>query len=327
MEFLEVYKKLKETGIQALVVKGCVCRAVWPKGDLRISADEDVYVRAEDFQKACEVLRKCGLVCDEKADPETDFEIGWRRPNSTLYIELHQKLFLPESGATGNLQRFFDDAFDRATEYSVEHGAGTVWSMSPEDHLLYLILHAYKHFIHSGFGIRQVCDIGLWAMRYGVEVDHNLVIRNLSDAHALYFAAAVFAIAKEDLGIDLQLPACWEEIQVDREPMLNDLLDGGIYGGSTMSRQHAAPMTVEAVAASRGNRKKKGLLQRAFPSRDSLLRDYPELKEHHARLPLVWMKRLAKYRKETKNDENNSTSESIRIAREREELLKLYRII
>lgn len=325
MEFLEVYGKLKEAGIRALVVKGCVCRAVWPKGDLRISGDEDLYVRDEDFAKACAVLRDCGLRCDDKANPETDFEIGWRRPNSALYIELHRRLFMP--GSAADLQVFFDDAFDRAREYEVEHGAAKVWSMSPEDHLLYLILHAYKHFIHSGFGIRQVCDIGLWQKCYRGEVDHNRIMRNLENAHALYFAAGVFAIAQEDLGIDLQLPECWAAIQVDREPMLQDLLDAGVYGGSSMSRQHSAPLTVEAVAASRDNRKKKGLLQRAFPSKDSLVRDYPELQEHPEQLPAVWLKRLKKYRKETKNDENNTISESIRIAKEREELLKLYRII
>lgn len=327
LAFLEIYEKLKEAGVPALVVKGSVCRAVWQKGHLRISADEDLYVPPAEFRTACKVLRENGLTCADNADPEADFEIGWRKPNSTLYIELHQKLFAPESGATGDLQRYFDDAFDRAREYAVEQGAGTVLSMSPEDHLLYLLLHAYKHFIHSGFGIRQVCDVGLWTKRYADEIDHARLLRRLQEAHALHFAAAVFAIAKEDMGIDPQLPACWDTIKVDREPMRNDLLDGGVYGASSMSRQHAAPMTLEAVAASRGNRKKKGLLRRAFPPKDALLRDYPELKAHPTRLPLVWVKRLMKYRNETKNDETNSASESIRIAKEREALLRLYRII
>lgn len=70
MEFLEVYRKLEATlcghanengaggepsaplahrADHPLVVKGYVCRSVWPKEDLRISADEDVYVRLEDF--------------------------------------------------------------------------------------------------------------------------------------------------------------------------------------------------------------------------------------------------------------------------------------
>lgn len=325
--FLEVYGKLKEAEITALVVKGCVCRTVWPKGELRISGDEDVYVRSKDFDKACEVLRACGLVCDDRADMTNDFEVGWRKPNSTLYIELHQKLFAPDSVATGDLQRFFDDAFDRAREYSVEHGSAQVWSMSPEDHLLYLFLHAYKHFIRSGFGIRQVCDIGLWTRRYADEIDFSALMRKLEEVHALSFASAVFAIAREDLGIDWRLPACWDDISVDRVPMRNDLLDGGVYGSATMSRQHSAPMTLEAVAASRENRKKASLLQRIFPPQERLLRDYPELEDHPTKLPLIWTKRLIKYRKETKTVENNTLSESLRIAREREDLLRIYHII
>lgn len=327
LEFLKAYDKLKEAGILALVVKGCVCSAVWPNGDLRISGDEDVYVRQTEFREACEVLQAYGLSCDEKADPADDFEIGWRKPDSTLYIELHQRLFSPHSQTAGDLQHFFDDAFARAQEYDVEHGAAKVWSMSPEDHLLYLILHAFKHFTQSGFGIRQVCDIGLWAKRYADAIDWQRLMRDLEKAHALYFAAAVFAIAREDLGIDLRLPEEWDKLRVDREPMLHDLLDAGIYGSSSKSRQHSAPMLLDAVAASRENRKKAGLLRRAFPPKEKLLKHYPELKEHPAKLPVVWIRRLVKYRKEIKADENNSAIESIRIAKEREELLRCYHII
>jgi len=326
VEFLEAYARLKEAGISALVLKGCVCRSVWPEGHLRISTDEDLYVRPDEFRRACDTLRRYGMTCGDKADPVADFEIGWRKPDSTLYIELHRKLFSPD-GATGDLQRFFDDAFDRAQDYTVESGAGIVRSMSPEDHLLYLILHAYKHFVRSGFGVRQVCDVGLWMKAYGDEIDHAQIMRKLSDAHALYFASAMLAIAREDLGIDLRLPPCWDGVTVDREPMLRDLLDAGVYGSSTMSRHHSAALTAEAVAASRGNRKKKGLLYRAFPPKRILARDYPELNEHPARLPLIWVKRLLKYQKETKADENNSMAESIRIAKAREDLLKYYRII
>lgn len=327
IEFLDVYRKLKEAEILALVVKGCVCRAVWPKGELRVSTDEDIYVRDGDFEKTCEILRVCGLVCDERADIKKDSEIGWSNPTSTLYIELHRKLFSPDSGATGELQQFFDDAFERAQEYSIEHGSAMVWSMSPQDHLLYLILHAFKHFIRSGFGIRQVCDIGLWAKRYVDKIDHQTLMRDLEKAHALYFAAAVFAIAREDIGIETKLPECWDSLQTEREPLLRDLLNAGVYGASNRSRQHSAPMTLEAVSASRENRKKTGLLRRVFPSKKALQHKYPELADHPTRLPLIWAKRLVKYRKEIKAIENNSASECIRIAKEREELLRQYHII
>ena len=37
-------------------------------------------------------------------------------------------------------------------------------AMPPHEHLLYLLLHAYKHFVRSGIGLRQFCNIGLWAV-------------------------------------------------------------------------------------------------------------------------------------------------------------------
>lgn len=35
--------------------------------------------------------------------------------------------------------------------------------LAPTDHLLCLLCHAYKHFLYAGFGIRHVCDIGIFA--------------------------------------------------------------------------------------------------------------------------------------------------------------------
>lgn len=326
-EFLAVYGRLKAVGICALVLKGCVCRSVWPNGDLRLSADEDLYVRPEDYEAVCAVLKECGMEWDGKESSHKTFETGWRKPGSTLYIEVHQKLFSPHFASVSYLQAYVDDAFDRAAEYAVVHGSVNVWSMSPQDHMLYLLLHAFTHFINSGFGIRQVCDIGLWAKDYSASIDWERLYQMLEDARLLFFAASVFMIAKNDLGIDLSLPECWRLLSVDQRPMLEDLLDSGAYGGSSMSRSHSGPFTREAVVASRERRHKQGLLRHAFPPKAELIWDYPELNTHPAQLPNVWVKRLIRYWKETRNTVSNSAKESIQIAKKRELLLKMYKII
>lgn len=43
--------------------------------------------------------------------------------------------------------------------------------------------------------------------------------------------------------------------RVDCMPLLVDLLEGGVYGGSTMARRHSANMTLEA--ARRGKRRRR----------------------------------------------------------------------
>ena len=49
-EFLRLNKAWQEQGIRPIVVKGLVCRYIYPKLDLRLSSDEDVLVAPEQYE-------------------------------------------------------------------------------------------------------------------------------------------------------------------------------------------------------------------------------------------------------------------------------------
>lgn len=322
-EFLSVYAQLTAAGLQPIVLKGILCRALYPNGDLRQSADEDIFLTGEDFEKACEIFRTCGMQPTSVESVETAEELGWRKKDSYLYIELHRRLFDGKSAATRVLEPIFDGAGARAEWYDC---GSQIYSLSAHDHLLYLLLHAYKHFIHSGFGIRQIADVGLWARHYSDKIDTEKLYNECEAAHILKFAAAVFRIAKNHLAIELELPPEWKAIQVDEMPMLLDLLHAGVYGTADKNREHSAGVTLNAVAAKQSNRK-NNLLRIVFPKRKALECDYPELKRHGILLPYVWVKRLLKYRKETKNGSTGSAAEAWKLAQERKNLLKTYDIL
>ena len=320
-EFRELWGFLERKGLRPLVVKGALCRALYPNGALRQSADEDLYIRPEDFARCCAALREFGMACPQDAQEETDFEIGWRKPGGTLYIELHRSLFEPGSDALGALPVLFDGALERAEPYEAD--GMTLCSLLPQEHLLYLLLHAYKHFIYSGFGIRQICDAGLWAQSYAARIDFGQLREQLERVHAAKFAAAVLAVAEDELGI--AIPERWEK-DIDYGPMLDDVLRAGVYGSADRSRLHSASLTLRAVGARRtGGR--GGVWRSVFPRAADLRRTYPALKEHPALLPYYWCKRLAAYRRETKHTEDDSAAESLRLARERKKLLRRYGIL
>lgn len=323
-EFLSVYDRMRSFGCKPLAVKGMVCRATYSDGNLRQSADEDLYAAETDFSACCRVLEASGMSPTAKQNDTDVFEIGWRKPNSQLYIELHKSLFSPESAAVMELQSYFTNAFVRAREYKID--GRMILSLCPHDHLLYLILHAYKHFIHSGFGIRQICDVGLWAKEYFDEVEWAALYEQCREVRALKFAAAMLDIAKRYLEIDIPLPPIWNEMQVDGRPLLIDSLRAGIYGSLDQSRAHSASVTFYSVAAEREN-KRSSLLHTVFPGKKKLENDYPILKKSALFLPGVWCVRLWKYRKETKSLPDNQTLETLRIAKERKQLLRYYEII
>ena len=122
--------------------------------------------------------------------------------------------------------------------------------MPPHEHLLYLLLHAYKHFVRSGIGLRQFCDIGLWARAYHGEIDWQRLPEQCESVHAATFAAVAFRIARDYLGIEFDLPAPWSEA-VDVEPLLHATLCGGVYGSNDLTRLHSSTVTLNAVKASR----------------------------------------------------------------------------
>ncbi len=329
-EFLEMLRHLDEAGVKPLVVKGVVCRDLYPVPDYRMSGDEDVVVPPDQFTLCDKALRVFGMVpLGMQMDMEQAYEVPYGKPGRPIYIELHRSLFPPESEAYGDLNRFFEDLHERRVQVTIQ--GMEVPTAAPTDHLFYLICHAFKHFLHSGFGIRQVCDVVLFANRYGSQIDWDSVLSCCREIHAECFAAAMFEIGRKYLVFNPD-QACfsqaWRDMDVDETELLEDLLSGGIYGGANMSRKHSSSMTLDAVSASkRGKEARSSLLKLLFPSVQKMEAKYPYLRRRPYLLPIAWVSRLAKYARETGSEKDNSMADSLRIGKERIALMKKYRII
>ena len=329
-EFLRLYENLRAAGVKLCMVKGIICRNIYPNPDYRISGDEDFLIPAEQFPLCHEAMLAYGMTLSE---PEQDinevYEVPYGKQGSPIYIELHKSLFPPESEAYGDLNRFFEGVTERLIEVPVQ--GSMISTMEYTDHLFYLICHAFKHFLHSGFGIRQVCDIILFANAYGDEIDWARIVKNCREIRAELFAAALFKIGEKYLSFDADkacYPVVWRELDVDESAMLNDLLDSGIYGGANMSRKHSSNITLNAVSAQKqGKKSGNHVLKTVFPPAKTLEGRFPYLKEHPYLLPVAWANRLMRYQKELHQTAGNDAAESIRIGNKRIELMKQYGII
>lgn len=95
-----------------------------------------------------------------------------------------------------------------------------------------------------------------------------------------------------------------------------------------MSRKHSSGMTLDAVSASKqGKQPRSSMIKLLFPSAQKMTAKYPYLKKHPWLLPAAWVSRLINYTKETGRVKDNSMADSLRIGKERIEMLKKYRII
>ena len=319
-DFLLVMDQLAARGLHPAVIKGTVCRSLYPEPEQRPSTDEDLFISCEDYPRYHEALLACGLqkkAPDHSLDEE--YEVAYVDPERDLYLELHYSLFYAEDQAVGDCSRLFEGALSRTVPIRI-YGQ-TLYTLAPTDHLLYLLCHAYKHLLYGGVGLRQICDICLFAERYGEGIDWGRVRAGCDELGILTLASAFFRIGQRHL--DIPCPTAFLEPEVDELPLLEDCLSGGVYGVVDPDRQHSSRITLEAVASGRQGRAGHGIWKSIFPGKSYLQTNYPYARQYPVLIPVAWANRLWKYLRRG----NRNAARSLSIGLERVELLRHYKII
>ena len=322
-DFLLFYEYLRGRGLTPIVTKGVMCRTLYPNPDQRTSVDEDMLIGKGEFEAYHAALTDFGMETAEPGPPLPDaFEVSFIDREKNLYIEVHKTFFAPGSDAYGDCNKPLEGAADRSVWVTVD--GVPMRTFAPTDHLIYLILHAYKHFLHAGVGIRQVGDICVFARHYAGRIDFPRVLRECEGLHVERFAAALFAIGKEKLDLEIGRDMGFPEVETG--PLLFDILSGGLYGVNDINRAHSSTLTLEAAAAERLGRRRKGASASVFLPRKMLEGRFPYLRKHPWLLPLAWAQRAWGYLKKRRSG-GVQPSESLRIGKERIELMKKYGLI
>ena len=339
-DFLLLYEYLSDRDLHPVVMKGIILRDIYPQPELRLSTDEDILIDPADFPLYHEAFLQYGLSpANASADLSSTDEVSYENKEMHLYIEVHKSLFLANTEAFGDFNSSFGDALDQSITKKIYNTE--IRTLKYTDHLLYLILHALKHFLYSGFGIRQVCDIILFSEYYRKEIDWSTVSSELQRMHAMDFTRAIYKIGLINLLPENHLQTIWDSwncMQIDEKPLLHDIMEGGIYGASSVARLHSSNLTLQAAK----QREKKGLyklflpvssvLHTVFLPIDKMSGRSPYLKKVPILLPVAWLQRIFGYLIEqtslTKHSKKKlNTADPIRIGRSRVGLLKQYGII
>ena len=324
--FLEVYKKLSEKNIKILVFKGIIFRNMYNNPDDRISSDEDILIKKEDYEKVKEFFLSEGFEFIDKGE-----ECAYFSKSTGLCIEVSTSLFSHESKAYGHLNKlFFEDVFEKSIKINIDKI--DILTLSHEQHLIYIVFHNMKHFLTGGFGIRQVADFSKYIETYGEYINWEKFWSDLKDLNYDTFALNLIEISLKYLGFNddkITYPdniTSFDELKnsqkyyINSESLINDILDAGVFGASTMDRKHTALMTLDAVE----DKKKSNRLKAVFPNVNYLKENYTYLQKYPILLPVAWGQRILSYLKKNKTSSYINTME---LGKQRIELLKEYKII
>ena len=322
--FLDLYRYLNRQGLYPMVMKGMICRNLYPQPEQRLSTDEDLLIPEEQYDKYHKAFVEYGLT-PVTADTELS-EVSYE--SDGLYIELHKKPFPPESGAYGDLNRFFTDT--ESGKIPVEIYGVPVYTLDYTDHLLYLICHVYKHFLNSGMGIRQISDIVLFSIRYLDLLDWELITEQCREINIFTFTGSLYRIGQKYICHDFpeKLASLWDTDKCDELSLLTDVLAGGLYGTSSPDRLHSSNITLGTMEAAR-NGNSGSLGRTLFPSYQYMKNRYGYVRILPLLLPVAWLHRLVSYGWNSlfHRRKGNDAREALRIGKERVELMRRYRVL
>lgn len=320
--FLDVYKRMTKLGITPLVMKGIICRDMYEYPDYRVSNDEDILIERKNFPKLDQILQQCGFRREFVEDYRKEHEITYHHQGNKLHLEVHLSLFPEESGSYGRLNKEFPHVFERQIIHEIN--GVQIHTLDVTQHMLYLLCHGLKHFLHSGFGIRQLCDMILFAETYGKQINWNEIIKRTKRQNMYIFWMNLFDIGERYLGFSWKkagLARPDREI-LDSELMLEDILDSGIFGKSSKERVHSANITLQASDGT--GKKNTGMMASLFPDVGYMRRQYPYLVNHKWLLPAAWIQRMISYKKSMRG---RDMTKPIETGKQRVELLRRYGII
>lgn len=343
--FFEIYNVFLEKGIKPIIIKGIILRSMYENPDFRCSNDEDLLIEKKDFWKCNNILLEKGFVCEvEISDMEIPYEVAYFNKNTKVRIEIHTKLLPDNNHAFKGLNKIFERVTDNARKINVD--THRVWTLSDTDHFLFLLSHCYKHFIYCGFGIRQLCDLMIMAEKCIKTIDWYYIERVARENRLYIFFVNLLDIGEKKLGFDCcKLPLNQKvTIKPDSGNLLEDMLDAGVFGKSSIGRMHSANITMSAADKSfeqsdDGNRaagenyisRRKVRLSigsSLFPPKSYMEQNYSYLKNKGYLLPIAYVQRIRHYRKEQKVRSGHSIKiSSVTAGKKRMELMRQYGII
>lgn len=207
--------KMREAGIQSVLVKGqgvaqCYNRPLW-----RACGDVDLLLNAENYERAKAFLSPLASEVKKEFSYLKHIEMTF----DVWSIELHGRFRSRLSKRTDNeLDRLFDLCLDRGEVRVWRNDATDVLLPAPDVDVLFIFTHLLRHFFFEGVGLRQICDWCrlLWTFRD--TLDDALLEQRLRTMGLTSEWKAFGAFAVEYLGMPVEaMPLLGSSVQEGQE--------------------------------------------------------------------------------------------------------------
>lgn len=275
-----ILHELETQSIWYMPLKGSILKDWYPKPGMREMADNDILFDPSGREQVREIFQNRGYKT-----------VSFRKGNHDVYekapiynFEMHVSLF---HGTYKELTEQYENVKERLLPVD---GTAYQFAFTPEDFYVFVLAHAYKHYSHSGTGIRTLADIYVMNRHLGGIMNRDEVEQKLTqlgiaeyEQHSRVLAEKLFSAVR---------PLAETELTEDEKEMLLYYCNATTYGTVDNRVNNRLRELQENSENIKLWTKVKYCCVRLFPGREFCKFAYPFVYKHPWTLPFFWVWRI-----------------------------------
>lgn len=279
----KIMAELNGAGIKNCIVKGEALARLYYKPECRVSGDIDIYIGDGDDKSACEILYNHGYTVEPKTDNSNHYncmhpEFGELELHTTLYDKIMHSLWF--------------ENINMVEEQYIN--CGNYHTLGYTDGGLYVALHAIKHFLSAGFGLRHIMDLLLYLENYYDKMNTERFFGILKQLKYFHLVEVMAGIGKEYFGIECRFDASYTKAEVDR--VIEETFNTGLFGHK-QNGVNTFGIYTNMIIASRTDQKpekvmgkwrRKNAIKALSFAPSQMYRHYPYSQKNKWLLPVAW---------------------------------------
>lgn len=205
-----------ENHISFIFFKGSEIRSLYPIPQLRTMGDIDILIHTRDLKRAAELLSSDNGLLDYDGK---ELQIRYKG----ILIELHDQLFFESATSTKQIIEYGEKCWKNIGCVNNSYH----FSLSPEYHFVYMLLHIRIHILQSGIGFRQFMDLAIMLNSY--KLNWEYVASEMKLFHLEHFLRVCINLCH--YWFEVPIPELFKEIDLDTMSAITEKMSqDGVFG-------------------------------------------------------------------------------------------------
>lgn len=268
---------MENAEIWHMPLKGSVMKAWYPQCGMREMSDNDILFDGSKREQVRNIFLRHGYSAEHYG--KSNHDVYFKPP--VYNFEMHVALFSDSD---------YEDLAEKYAEIRQkllpDENRKYRLHFSPEDFYVFALTHAYKHYSHSGTGIRTLADIHVMNHRIGPSLDWRYVEKELAELGIREYEKSSRTLAEK---VFSEKPVSDIALTTQEQEMLLYYMQASTYGNienGVNNQLHTIQADAEPIT---GFTKLKYCLTRLFPGRKWCKDKYPFVYRHSYLLPVFWV--------------------------------------